>query len=302
MRLDKVVVGVDFSSPSLGALRWVASDVAPGAELVLVNAVDVPATPPFLRGHTAGAEAVEREACARAVGRLHDLELLMSLPAARGVVRIGRAHEVLRDVARREHADLIAIGPHGERSRQSRLLGTTADRLVRTAPAPVLVAIAAPSAAPSEIIAAVDDSDMATRVLAVADGLARRFGAGLTLLHVLGNAVLSTALSVAAARGGTDEDALDQVRAELRAETEGWLRQLAPRRPGAAEVGAVVAHGNAAEEILAAARRSHAQLIVLGRHGTGRVLPPLLGRTVRTVLHESACSVLVVTPETAGGD
>lgn len=300
MRLDKVVVGVDFSSSALAALRWVASDLAPAAELVLVHAVEVPAPPRFLRGSAVDAEMMERDACARGAERLHDLELLLSLPAAQRVVRVGRAWEVLREVARAERADLVVVGPHGERSRQSRLLGTTADRLVRTADVPVLVAVSPPSAPPNEIVAAIDDSAIAPQVLATADALARRFGACLTLVHVLSNAVLSTALSVAAATAPSEEEAADQVRAELREETEGWLRQLAPRTPGAAAPAAVVAHGNAAEEILAAARRSHAQLLVLGRHGAGRVLAPLLGRTLRTVLHESPCSVLVVMPEPAG--
>lgn len=300
MRLDTVVVGIDFSSASLSALRWMASDFAPAAELLLVNAVELPVRPGFLEGRFADDVDAETAACARAAERLHDLALLLSLPTARSVVRVGRPHEVLREVAAAEQADLVVIGAHGERSRQSRLLGTTAERLVRTTDRPVLVCISSPSAPPTEIVVAVDDSPMAQPVLAMADALARRFGACLTLLHVLGNAVLSTALSVAAATAGSEEEAADQVRTELREETQRWLRQLSPTPPGAGVRGAVVAHGNAGDEILATARRSHAELIVLGRHGAGRVLPPLLGGTVRAVLHESPCSVLVVSPAPTG--
>lgn len=297
MRLEQVVVGIDFSSPALAALRWVASDIAPAAELVLVNAVELPVRPAFLRGRVTQEPDAEVAACAIAAERLHDLALLFGLPDARCVVRPGRAHEVLHEVALAEGADLIVIGAHGERSRASRLLGSTAERLVRTTELPVLMCVSPPSAPPAEIIAAVDDSSMAAAVLTTADALARRFGACLTLLHVLGNAVLSTALSVAAATSDSEEEAADQVRAELREETRRWMQQLAPSAPGSAARGAVVAHGHAPDEILAAARRSHAELLVLGRHGAGRVLPPLLGRTVRTVLHETPCSVLVVTPE-----
>jgi nucleotide-binding universal stress UspA family protein len=57
-------------------------------------------------------------------------------------------------------------------------------------------------------------------------------------------------------------------------------------------------HGNAAEEIVGCARREGATVIVVGRRPAMYGMPALLGRTVRRVLHDASCSVLVVPPPT----
>jgi nucleotide-binding universal stress UspA family protein len=44
-----IVVGVDFSEPSLTAARWTARHLAGDASLVLAHAVCVPEPPRFLR-------------------------------------------------------------------------------------------------------------------------------------------------------------------------------------------------------------------------------------------------------------
>ena len=48
------------------------------------------------------------------------------------------------------------------------------------------------------------------------------------------------------------------------------------------------------EQVLAAARRTAADLIVMGRRGRGRVLPGVLGSTASVVLRGASCPVLVV--------
>ena len=56
-----------------------------------------------------------------------------------------------------------------------------------------------------------------------------------------------------------------------------------------------MAYGNAAEVTVETAATLHADLIVVGRRGSGLVRPALLGSTVGTVLHGARCPVLVVT-------
>jgi universal stress protein A len=52
--------------------------------------------------------------------------------------RVGTVHEAICDVAREEPADYIVIGTHGRGGIARFMLGSVADRVVRTAPCPVL--------------------------------------------------------------------------------------------------------------------------------------------------------------------
>ena len=48
MKLEKVVVAVDFSPPSLAATRWSAAHLAPDAEIALVHCLELPAAASML--------------------------------------------------------------------------------------------------------------------------------------------------------------------------------------------------------------------------------------------------------------
>jgi nucleotide-binding universal stress UspA family protein len=52
--------------------------------------------------------------------------------------RVGVVHEVICDAAREEAADYIVMGTHGRSGIERLLLGSVADRVVRTAPCPVV--------------------------------------------------------------------------------------------------------------------------------------------------------------------
>lgn len=51
---------------------------------------------------------------------------------------VGEPHEVICDVAREEAADYIVIGTHGRGGLERMMLGSVADRVVRSAPCPVI--------------------------------------------------------------------------------------------------------------------------------------------------------------------
>ncbi len=65
---------------------------------------------------------------ARAVGR-----------KVRTLLRSGVPHTEIVAAAKDEHADLVVVGTHGRGALQRLLIGSVADRVVRTAPCPVLV-------------------------------------------------------------------------------------------------------------------------------------------------------------------
>ena len=86
-------------------------------------------------------------------------------------------------------ADLIVLSTHGRTGWERALLGSTAERIIRHAPCPVLVARQPRSRRKAEfklgrIVVPVDFSDCAERGLDYAVELARLFGAELALLNV----------------------------------------------------------------------------------------------------------------------
>ena len=58
--------------------------------------------------------------------------------AARWLLRAGAAADEIVKAAADEHADLLVMGTHGRNGLERFFLGSVADRVIRTAPCPVL--------------------------------------------------------------------------------------------------------------------------------------------------------------------
>src|SRR5262245_17229891 len=139
MKLEKILVGLDDSPRSaevLAAARRLAEQS--GARLVLTHAVGLPpGIPPeyYVYPPTQMPEVLERDA--RRVLDKFARELPRDMVAAMRP-RLGTAWNVICQLAREEHADLIVIGSHGYGG-IDRVLGTTAARVVNHAECSVLV-------------------------------------------------------------------------------------------------------------------------------------------------------------------
>ncbi|MFD2784972.1 universal stress protein [Hymenobacter rubripertinctus] len=128
------------------------------------------------------------------------------------------------------------------------------------------------------ILCPIDFSAVTQELVSCAAALAAGAGAELRLLHVL-----EPGAPVAAPRPGL-----------------GVARQLvrcrqAARRAGAC-VSAAVAQGDAVGEIVAAARRHPADIIVIGAHGQTGLTRFLMGSTAESVLRTAPCLTLLVKP------
>ena len=296
MRVTKLVVGLDFSDTSIEAARWVTRFFAPSAQVVLAHAVEPADRPRFGLRVLPAPDIVERAAQDFARHRANELMRELSQVAdVRAEIRVGKASQVILDVAREIGAELVVIGPHGGRPHTMKFLGSTADRVVRLSPVPVLVATHPPASAPRNILVPVDDVSVTPELLAWVRELAESFGAGVTLMHVWSDAVYSHVASMAHATAGDEDEAKAEIRSELSAEGARWLDELAATGFDRNRVNAVVLHGNPGDVTLDRANTTRADLIAMGRHGSGLVAPALLGSTVGTVLHGARCPVLVVT-------
>jgi nucleotide-binding universal stress UspA family protein len=266
-RLDRIVIGMDFGEPALAAARWAATELAPRAEVVLVHALGLEPAPlgAPMRDAAEPVAAVARDFAGKGLR-----EVAQAL--RRGVsvvVRDGRPAPVISEVAHGQGADLIVVGPHGGRSDRPSGIGSTAERLVRISSIPVLVASRVGPGPPRRLLVAVDDVELTPAVLEWAALFVRRDGAEVTLAHVVG------------APG------------DVPAATT-WLDGLGRDLPGSTRIAMEVLVGAPGAEIVGAARRGAADLVVMGRRGRARVFPGVLGSTVHEVLRRAECPVLVV--------
>ena len=199
----------------------------------------------------------------------------------------GPAHRALRQLATRHESDLVVVG--GAERPGARLLGSTADRLVRTATRPVWVARGESVIPPRRILFPVDLSPLAADALRCGLALAERLRgpvrADLSALYVLTLPLGPTAVPF------TPE--------QLARLAEEELERFLSRAECRGELAARIRTGEARHEIRAEAREWGADLIVVGTHGRGGFERYLLGSVASDVVRDASCDVLVVPPEAA---
>ena len=206
----------------------------------------------------------------------------------RPVTRLGRAHTEIAAYAQEAAADLVVAGSRGESTLMDLFLGSTASRLLRVATCPVLI-VKKPADEPyRQVLAAVDFSPLSTAVVSHALGLAD--GARVDALHVLGSEVEQRLRKAKFVRVDIT-DWLTRLRAEAEQQMDALL---APVENGAA-VGRLVQPGFPPAVICQCIEETHADLVVLGRHGHGGGLQDwLLGSVSKDVAHAATCDVLLI--------
>jgi nucleotide-binding universal stress UspA family protein len=296
MRVASMSIGMDFSNTAIEAARWAVAHFAPSVPATLVHVIPPPDQPAFA-GHvlppSAEIEAVAREYAETQMRRVAGL---LAPAVVTTDIRVGKPYEEITASAGATGAGLVVVGPHSDRPRPRKFLGTTAERVVRTSPVPVLVATNPPPGRPRRILVPVDDSAITPVLLSWTRELATSFDADVTLLHVWSNAVYSHVASMSYAVAEREDDARRAIEKELHDTAAQWLETLARTGITRERVTARVAHGKAGEVTIETAAEMSADLIVLGRRGSGLVLPALLGSTVGTILHGATCPVFVVAP------
>ena len=140
MNIERILCPVDFSSPSLGALKHAAAFAKrTSAELVAMHTIE-PIIYPVEYG-MAPVPPVDLETTARenAKQRLDQLVKEATDGSVKTSVKVmmGRAAESICDEAA-DGYDLIVLATHGRTGVRHFLLGSVAERVVRSAPCPVL--------------------------------------------------------------------------------------------------------------------------------------------------------------------
>lgn len=295
MRLERLVIGMDFSASAVAAAAWTARHFARNAELVLVHAIVIPEIPGFLRKRMPPPDTVIEMARLGAEQRMRELAASLGAKLVLPEIRVGLPAEQIVSVCDEYDADLIIVGPYGERRDDwGTHLGATAEQLVRAAPVPVLLAANTHDAAPHHLLAPVNDSHVASSVVRWAHFLARYFNAEATALYVLGPPVFTSVVSAAALASGAVWPAPEPAHSQAYEDADQWLAQLVNADADGGRMTTTIVVGDPGEEIVATAERMNADLIVMGSRGLTGLPRIVLGSVAAHVLRHAPCPVLVV--------
>ncbi len=206
------------------------------------------------------------------------------------------SEEVLA-VARTQGVELIVVGTRGKTGLEHILLGSTAERIIRRAPCPVLAvpmekqntdgssSTEKPSTALKRMLVPVDFSDCSLDALEYGALVAQRSNASLKLLHVLEPVSYGLDFTLPSI-------------AQRESSKTAIAKRLSNLASTLAAVGLasdfLIAGGLPADSILDTARAQSVDVIVMGTHGRRGLSHALFGSVAESVLRRSSCPVLTV--------
>jgi len=273
-----VIAAIDFSAASLGAARWGITNVAARADAIVCHVV--PSAVDSFDEHGADRkEAGRRHSVSFALlGGLGGFGATLDATSVRRVVRFGRASHWLSALATESRADLLILGRRSDANRRGVGEPNVLERSVRRTEASVLVVPQGTTEPPRHIVAAIDRSAIAHRVLAHARALANQHGCALTLVHVV----------------SPTTESYDRVRRASRGRAVS-SRLATP--PAAMPVDGTDLHlltGDPAREIILHAEQNGPTLIVVGKRGADGAPAESIGSVARELLMRASSAVLAI--------
>lgn len=212
-------------------------------------------------------------------------------------VATGIPSEEVITAARAEDSDLIVVGTRGKTGLAHVLLGSTAERVIRGAPCPVVTVRMEPADTKQEesalsrpvtlerILVPVDFSDCSLDALEYAIVVAQQAKASLMLLHVL--EPVSYGLDFTLSHIRTRDS-----------EVSTWTKRLeelvSSHQHSHVPVESRLRGGLPADSILDSAQTLPCDLIIMGTHGRRGISHALSGSVAEAVLRKALCPVLTV--------
>lgn len=296
-----ILCPVDFSDHAGRALRYAAALAGRGDMRLAVIAVADPllAEAAAAHGVTLQGEVGRRELAEFVADAIPSASRPASPPSM--LLRVGRPEEEIGRAAAEQHADLIVMGTHGLGGYRKMFFGSTTEKVLRTAPIPVLAVTAwnpetasvsdgQPFVDLERVVVPVDLGGLARHQAELAATFAVEFDVPMLLLHVVAGVQ-------ATSRWQPTLEAQDRIRV---ARAEQALEKLASDLSLDARVELEVAMGRPADEIAALAAERRAGLIVMGLKGPGGKADQRPGSIAYRVLCLAQVPVLAVPPSVSG--
>jgi len=302
-KIEAVLVPTDFSEESLKAIaygRALLNHFPGSVHLVYVHDIDFAYAVPALMSTSPliATEEVERRYRKDLEKLAKQFDLQGSTPQRH--VRTGRAYHEICDVADGIGAQLIVIATHGRTGLRRLIMGSTAERVVRHAPCPVLVVRETErdcldgnkgetaTLHISKVLVPVDFSESSLEGLLYAISFAKRFGASLILLHAI------QVQPFIPAEGHTVHERMPApgvIERAARLRARKFLKQI---DFVGVEYEMEIQSGQPAPEICRYAENADVDLIITSTHGQTGLAHALIGSTAEHVVRYAHCPVLVV--------
>jgi nucleotide-binding universal stress UspA family protein len=142
INIQRILVPIDFSEHSKNALKYAISFAQKfKASIDLIYVVEPTIYPADFSFGQIGFPNVEEELRTRGNDELENLitRVIAGKVPSRKIVRTGKPFYEINQYALEENIDLVIIATHGHTGMEHILFGSTAEKVVRKAPCPVLV-------------------------------------------------------------------------------------------------------------------------------------------------------------------
>lgn len=290
--LQSLLVAVDLTPASDRVLgRVVRLPLAADATITLVHVVP---------GSLEPREQRDAEGDARQLLTEEVLHLGASLPKSiriESVVKSGAAARKITELARARTADLIVLGRGGGRLLRDMFLGSTAERVMRTAQLPVLAVRLAPRAPYRRPAMAVDLDDSASRAFLWLLRMVPPPRPSVEVVHALSSPYESQVYP------SLSDDQVEERRTGLRQRASLKLGGLLTTALARGEIDALEAPwrahvrlGSPRMLVPEVVKRGNVDLLALGTHGYSGLAHAFMGSVAGDLLRDVGCDVLVVPP------
>jgi len=197
-------------------------------------------------------------------------------------VRFGTPHEEIIRFAEARQTDLIVMGTHGRGVVAHALMGSVAERVVRSAPCPIVTVRNRPLEFDTpNILVATDFGIASDTALTYGRTLAQTFGGRLELLHVMENPFLRAMVA-------------DPHTLEVAARRQLSERLTATDLQTLGASASLEVSDDPAAAIVDYAKRARIDFIVMGTHGRQSMERLFIGSVAEHVVRHASCPVLTV--------
>jgi nucleotide-binding universal stress UspA family protein len=289
---DRILVPTDGSEGAAAAARHAARlGRAFDGEVVVLSVVDERAFSADL-ADLDPAVGERRESGRRQAREAIDaIETLLAETSVscRTAIEEGVPHEVIVEYATDHDVDLISMGTHGRTGLDRVLIGSVAERVVRTSDVPVLTSRLAPAADGDydRILLPTDGSEAATAALEHGLAIAERFDATVHALSV----VDLDALAGAAEAGSAIPAVIEGFEEDCERAVEDVADRCAERD---LDVVTAVVEGSPSRAIREYVKEEEIDLVAMGTHGRTGLERYLIGSVTERLVRTCDAPVLTV--------